>query len=98
MYRAWLDWGPAGWLLVNCLATYRLARLVSRDTILAGFRRWFSERYEGILLNLIVCPWCLSVWFAAGTIPLTVWTSMAWSVVATFLAMSAVAGLLSELA
>jgi hypothetical protein len=95
---SWLGWGPAGWLVVDALAVYRLSRLVARDSITVKFRRWLEARYEGPLVTLSTCLWCLSVSFAAGTVLFTWWIPMVWSYVAAGLAFSAVAGLLSELA
>lgn len=93
----------SGWLLVvNALAVYRLARLITRDTIFdrqrtAMLGRWVHGRRKHMqLAELIVCPWCVSVWIAAGVLVLTRYCLGWWQWVAVGLAMSAVAGFLSS--
>jgi len=80
------------WLVVDALATYRLARLIARDTILRPFRRWLAEKYEGVLVELVGCIWCLSVWLAVGVVAATYFVPWWWSWPASALALSAVAG------
>jgi hypothetical protein len=84
------------WLLVDALATYRLTRLVVKDTVTERFRRWFAHRYEGPLVYLSTCPWCMSIWIAAAVVALTWGVPLAWSYVAAGLAFSTVAGYLSD--
>ena len=48
------------------------------------------------LFELAGCPWCVSVWFAAGAVMLTRLTPTAWQYVAFALACSAVAGFLAD--
>ena len=95
---SWLNWGPAGWLVVDALAVYRLCRLVARDSITRPFRAWLEREYTGPLVTLSTCVWCLSVTAAAAVVALTWWIPLIWSYVAAALALSAAAGLLSELA
>jgi hypothetical protein len=42
------------------------------------------------LHELVICPWCLSVWFAGGAIALTVLIPAVWQWPATILAVSGV--------
>jgi len=93
---SWLHWGAATWLIVDALAVYRLARLIARDGLTKRVRRRMIDRYEGPLVELVSCPWCLSVYFAAGAVVLTYFVPYAWSFIASGLAMSAVAGFLAE--
>jgi hypothetical protein len=94
--RSWLGWPAAVWILVDALAVYRLSRLVTRDTILRPARRWLTARYEGMLVELVGCMWCVSVWLAAAVVALTWWLPYWWSFPATGLAFSAVAGWLGD--
>jgi hypothetical protein len=85
-------------LLVNSLAAYRLSRIIARDTVLDRPRNAITNRYHGSLVDLMLCIWCLSFWFAIAAVLLTVWstTREAWLVIASILSISAVAGQLSE--
>ena len=56
------------WLAI--FATFRLALLFSKDLIFLGLRRAIGRRAAGskawkFLADLITCPYCLGVWFAA---------------------------------
>lgn len=84
------------WLLVDALAVYRLSRLVTQDTITERPRTWITDRYETGVGTLVQCAWCISVWIAAPVLAATVWIPAAWSWLAALLALSAVAGYLSE--
>lgn len=87
-------------LLVDVLALYRLTRLVTRDEILrparerlldvAETRRWARGAY------LLECPWCVSPWLAAGVLLARSSAPLPWHLLALVLALSAVAGVLSE--
>ncbi|MGW5819180.1 DUF1360 domain-containing protein [Streptomyces noursei] len=62
-------------------ATARLTRLLGRDTITYFLRDWLARKSTpqndddtppalyGWLNDLIVCPWCLSIWIAAVVAP-----------------------------
>lgn len=85
-------------LVVDSLAVYRLTRLAITDTFppvrrarFAILQRWPEDSWQ---VELGTCPWCLSVWIAAGV--LLVRRSRAWRALALVLAGSAVAGALSE--
>ena len=58
------------WLLVS-LATYRLTRLVTTDTLTAPAREWVQARYDR-LGYLVGCDWCSSMWLAPGPVLLGV--------------------------
>lgn len=93
------DTSPAGlfvFLLIVSLACARLVRLTTTDTIFDRPRRWFNRRYTGMLVTLIQCPWCLSVWYAAGLVVLGYyeWTWARWPMLG--LAVSAVVGAMAE--
>ena len=62
-------------LLINGLATYKLAKLITRERgpfgIFEETRRYFGRRAnEGMgwefLAELINCPYCLGLWIAIG--------------------------------
>lgn len=78
----------------NCLATWRLVRLVRTDSITEEARSrlllaaGFAPKLR-ILTKLIDCPYCLSVW-AAGVVLLLRALRLHWLV--RLLAASAVAG------
>jgi hypothetical protein len=60
------------WLLA-ALTVYRLARLVGRDALAGWLREWAGRRVAGggqysrawLLAELLSCPYCLGIWFAA---------------------------------
>lgn len=84
------------WLVVDVLAVARLTRLVTRDTITEGIRRWV-RRWLGLrAFDFVTCPWCTSVWLAGGAVLATVYAGGAWRYVAYALTCSMVAGLLAE--
>ncbi len=94
---SWGHWSPAAWLVLDALAVYRLTRLTQRDTITAGPRSWMHKRYKGgWLLELVTCPWCMSFWIGLGVALATYFAPFAWSWPAAALALSAVAGWLTD--
>lgn len=74
-------------LVVDALATFRVTRLVTSDSITAPLRaRVPAETLAG---ELVRCPWCVG-WWSAVLIPLLPrWLRRS-------LALAAVAGILSE--
>ena len=89
----------AVWLLIDGLAVYRLSRLVTRDSLplIAGPRERVQDRWpDRAVADLVVCPWCVSVWLAAGVLAARLLLPVPWSLLALVLAWSAVAGWLSE--
>lgn len=79
------------------LATYRITRLLTRDTILESVRNRFWDRFppeSSKLGYLFTCEWCLSVWIASLLfISAIINTVTVW--VAVPFALSAIAGLLT---
>jgi hypothetical protein len=79
------------------LATYRITRLFTRDTILNNFRNWWWKRFppeKHPLGYLLTCEWCLSFWVASllfGCYMISTVTAL----VAVPFALSAIAGLLT---
>lgn len=86
-------------LLVDALATHRLVRLIQRDTLpplpeirdhlhlVHGDRAW---------IELLHCPWCLSVHIAAAVTAARVVAPRWWGRAARVLAVSSLVGLVSE--
>lgn len=87
-------------LLVDALATYRLARLVTTDTLppAKAFRAAIIRRYgpESAVAELVHCPWCVGVWAAAGVVTARRIAPRMWDPVATGLALAAAAGWLAS--
>lgn len=83
-------------LILNAGAVFRLSILVTQDVILDRPRNWFTSRYQGALVTLIQCVWCISFWLAIAAVLLTrVWWQ-GWQYAAAVLTLSAVAGFLGE--
>lgn len=61
------------------LACYRVTRFIVSDTIIDGFRIWLHtvilgkkpKTWREKLQELISCPFCISVWIAAGLVVVT---------------------------
>lgn len=97
-------------LLVDALAVYRLAILVAKDkitdrprNILMNLGYSHAKPRRGIrgttarwLFELVTCPWCVSLWFAAGAVALTRFYPDEWQYAAMWLALSGVTGFLAE--
>ena len=68
-----------GLLLVMCvLGSYRLARLVTVDTLLSPLRNWFLRRSGTVMetfADLLTCPWCFGVHVSAVLVA-AVWASI----------------------
>jgi hypothetical protein len=89
------------WLAVDSLATFRLTRLATTDTITEGLRQRVGGRDGEDMKRLglflfATCAWCMSVWIAAGVVILTINVATWWSWLALVLAFSAVAGIIAE--
>lgn len=86
-------------LVIDALAVHRLTCLVVDDVILDGPRdavgRWAETNGHPKVDYWLGCHWCVSMWVAAGVVAVarTRWWRTA---VAPALALSAVAGLISE--
>jgi hypothetical protein len=85
------------WLLV-ALATYRLTRLATTDTLTAPAREWVQARYDR-LGYLVGCDWCSSMWLAPGPVLLGVLApNSTWTLVLLGIpAASAVVGIMATL-
>ena len=85
------------WLLI-ALATYRLTRLVTTDTLTAPAREGVQARYDR-LGYLVGCDWCSSMWLAPGPVLLGVLApDSTWSLVVLGIpAASAVVGITATL-
>jgi hypothetical protein len=92
------EWGLV--LFLNIGAVYRLSRLVARDHLLDKPRNYIESNFHGSLVVLVTCMWCLSFWFGLVAVFFTAWdpTRPWWLALSAVLTMSAVAGLLGEVA
>jgi hypothetical protein len=89
-------------LVTDLAAVYRLVRLLQRDQITEQPRNWFVRHYgaerHGIAWSALAdCPWCLSIWVAAGVVLARAGAPRLWGMAARGLAFSAGAGVISEL-
>lgn len=86
--------------MINALATYRLTRLMLWDSfppVVAAREKLFLKFKPGSpMRELLACPWCISIWIAFGVLGLERIAPKLWKAAATALAMSAVAGMLSD--
>lgn len=87
--------------LIDALAVYRLTRLVQEDSlppIVAMKQRAYERIDDDHPANELLdnCPWCLSFWMAILVLILRRTAPSAWRLLSRALAMSAIAGLLSE--
>lgn len=84
--------------VVLALATHRLTRLVTTDTIFSKLRDRFWRRFppeSSMLGYLLTCDWCTSIWTGSlVVISYTIYSS-ATMLVALILAVSTVAGALA---
>jgi len=99
---------PAGvrWLLA-ALAVYRLSELVAYDAgpfgIIRRFRAWLANESMGLdalretLGDLVHCPYCLGVWFAAGIAPLALWPTAGGDVALAALGLAGAQSLLTAM-
>ena len=81
--------------LVDCLAVFRLTRLVTRDRITEPLRAK-AETGPEWLRYLSGCAWCASPYVAVGVVLARKWAPGVWEPAARVLAFSAVTGLLAE--
>jgi len=82
------------------LAVFRATRLLQRDDVppLPAWRAKLMDRYgSSVWSALLDCPWCLSVWVAAGLLLLRSACPRVAQPLITVLASSAVAGVVTEL-
>lgn len=78
------------WLFVSialAFVVYRITRFLIEDTLLEEPRYWLERKVRGStippksglrkkLLALMECPYCVSVWVAAGTVALATLTGV----------------------
>jgi hypothetical protein len=89
-------------LAVGALAVHRLTRLITADTITGPLRvrvaRWggSTTAEPSPAETFINCPWCVSVWAAAGWLALTAAAPRVARPLGAVLAWSTVTGLLSS--
>lgn len=84
-------------LAVGALAVHRLTRLVTEDEVTAPLRdRITNAAPEGRLAYLVSCPWCVSIYAAAGWAAATVAAPAATAAAGAVLAWSSVSGLLAS--
>lgn len=68
-------------LVFFALATWRVTRFWLKDSLIEGIRMglegWLAKRVTKLryrkALELITCPWCISVWVSAGFTALWRW-------------------------
>lgn len=80
------------WLIVDALAVYRLAILITKDSITQPIRDAAGER----MVLFLTCPWCVGIWIAGAIVVLTRFVPSAWQYAAFALALSGVTGFLAE--
>ena len=78
-------------LIVLSAVTYRVSRFIVLDTLIDEPRNWVlgrlemhPNRFNSKILDLLGCPWCITIWVAAlavliqdvfiGSVPVPVWT------------------------
>jgi hypothetical protein len=85
-------------LVVDALASHRLVRLAQRDTITQHWRDGLSHdpKVPSPLVELLHCPWCLSIHVAAVVTAARAVAPRVWGPLGKVLALSTVVGLISE--
>jgi hypothetical protein len=87
-------------LIVAMLAVARLSMLIVDDQLLLKFRQRVIKRWgpDSLPSYFVLCPWCVSVWFAAPIMPVAVLWPNRWVLAALAIpAASLVAGFLAKL-
>lgn len=94
-------------LVVDALAVHRLTRMVIEDRVPLGWlrssivRRAYAKREndatggQPYVVELLSCPWCMSVWVAFGVAVVRRFVPRVWRPLAQVLAASSVTGLLA---
>lgn len=84
--------------IVLSLATYRVTRLVTRDTVIAPIRNLFWTKFppeKTYIGYLSTCEWCFSFWIGSAFVISAIIIPSVTYIVATVFAVSAIAGLLT---
>lgn len=83
-------------LIADALATYRITRLLQRDTLrpFVALRTVVMRDAPEPVAEAWECAWCLPVWVAAGVSAARLLAPRAWDPVSKALAAAAVASLL----
>lgn len=84
-------------LTIGALAVHRLTRLVTEDEVARPLRERLSGDGTTRLAYFLTCPWCVSIWVAAGWAALTASAPAVAVPAGTVLAWSSAAGLLTSL-
>lgn len=89
------------WLVVIALAAFRVVWFVQRDDFpgWGGWRTALLRRWPagpGRVSELLVCPWCMGVWAAAGAVTWWLLSPATLAPVALVLAIAAVVAILTE--
>lgn len=87
---------PEGEWARDALAVYRATILVTQDQITEPVRHRIKERFGMGAFDFMTCPWCTSMWLAAGALVARRVAPRLWGGLASVGAFSAVAGFLAE--
>ena len=82
--------------LIDTLATYRITRFITRDTLGQPIRDFVRQHHgeDSKLDYLVNCPWCTSVYVGTGVMLARNLFPSTWQYVSTALALSAGASLI----
>ena len=86
--------------VLDAIAVWRIVRFVQRDSLIEKQREWVINNWGGGYLRLgelLQCPWCLSIWVAAGVVITRRLAPRLWGMIARGLAFSAGAGVITGL-
>jgi hypothetical protein len=75
-------------VLLLSLVAFRVTRFILEDSLIEEPREWVRRKLIGMpssmakpmpvwrrkLLEIVECPWCMSVWVSAGTVALAFFT------------------------
>lgn len=85
-------------LILLSLATFRVTRLITRDTIMEPIRNLFWKKFppeKSYIGYLSTCEWCFSFWIGSAFIISSIIIPSVTYIVATVFSVSAIAGLLT---
>lgn len=84
--------------VLDALAVWRIVRFVQRDSLIEEPREAMINRWGHLkIMELVTCPWCLSIWVAAGVVLARAVAPRLWGKIARGLAFSAGAGVITGL-